>query len=171
MADTDYFELAQVASRDEFLQRCPYPFFVGADVLRRPQGPARTIVQMKGMALADLEEQRPPPPANKPLVLAVRKVQSIFPSMISLGRTANNDVVVPDVQVSKVHAYLRPTADETFEITDAGSRNGTWVGGERLLPKGAPRVLLSGERVRFGTLEFVFFNTETCWSRLRAWRR
>jgi hypothetical protein len=172
-APIDYFDLAHEVSREDFVKRCPFPFFVGADVLRRPQGPARTIVQLKGMQFPDEAtpiSERPVTP-TKPLVLPVRKVQPVFPSMISLGRTNNNDIVVPDVQVSKVHAFLRPMPDGTLEISDAGSRNGTWVSNVRLTPKGAAHKLLSGERVRFGTLEFVFFNSEVCWGRLRAWRR
>jgi hypothetical protein len=169
--ETDYFDLAQSATKEQFIQRCPFSFFVGADVLRRPTGPAQTIVHFDQI---DPTQPRPreegKSSAPRPLVLAIRKVQPVFPSMISIGRTNNNDVVIPDVQVSKVHAYVRQ-ADGQLEISDAGSRNGTWVGGERLVPKGPPRVLLSGERVKFGTLEFVFFTNDVCWSRLRVWRK
>lgn len=169
MSDPDYYELAMSLTREAFVDQHPNPFFVGADVLKRPSGPAQTI------AHASIDElQRPivrrEETAAKPLVLAIRKVQSIFPSMISVGRTINNDVVVPDVQVSKVHAFIK-LHDEQYEISDAGSRNGTFVGGEKLPPKGAPRVLLSGERVRFGTIEFVFFPSDVCWQRLRNWKR
>src|SRR5581483_1370053 len=157
-------------TREQFVARCPFPFFVGADVLKRPTGPSQTVVHLEIDDSKTPTRAPPPVEAARPLVLPVRKVQPVFPSMISIGRTNNNDVVVPDVQVSKVHAYVRTTEGQ-LEISDAGSRNGTWVAGERLQPKGPPRVLLSGERVRFGTLEFVFFANDVCWSRLRVWRK
>ncbi len=167
MGEMDYYDEALATTRDQFVERNPFPFFVGADVLKRPTGPAQTIAHV---SLEELQKpiRRDDPP--KPLVLAIRKVQSIFPSMISVGRTHNNDVVVPDVQVSKVHAFVK-VHEGQYEISDAGSRNGTFVGGEKLIAKGAPRVMLSGERVRFGTIEFVFFPSEVCWHRLRVWKR
>jgi FHA domain len=173
MREVDYFEMVQKSTREEFVERCPFPFFVGADVLKRPQGASRTIVQPRAEELermAEWAQQQERAPAPRPLVLAIRKVQPLFPSLISVGRTSNNDVVISDVQVSKVHAFVKVT-DGQHEITDAGSRNGTWVGDERLAPKGKPRVLLTGERLRFGTLEFVFFEAAVCWQRVRSWKR
>ena len=67
---------------------------------------------------------------GRPLVLPLRKVQSTFPSMITVGRTDNNDLVVPDEQVSKFHAFFRLVGDRV-ELSDAGSRNGTFVGTRR----------------------------------------
>jgi hypothetical protein len=165
--ELDYLELALTTTLEQFVERCPFPFLVGADVLKRPHGPGRTIIQSS-------EETEFPAhwrdqDHSRPLVLAVHKVQELFPSMISVGRTNNNDVVIADVQVSKLHAYVR-VVGEQFELSDAGSRNGTWVGIDRLPADGRPRVLISGERVRFGTLEFLFYNADACWQRLRTWK-
>ena len=65
--------------------------------------------------------------ASVGLVIApVRKRLDLFPEMITVGRTGNNDIVIPDATVSKFHAYFRVT-DKGLEIVDAGSRNGTKV--------------------------------------------
>jgi hypothetical protein len=53
---------------------------------------------------------------------------NLFGMMITIGRAANNDVVIPDRRVSKFHAYFRQEG-EAWVLTDAGSTNGTTVEG------------------------------------------
>lgn len=51
----------------------------------------------------------------------------------TMGREGDHAVLVPDINVSKHHAkfiYKRETS--SYYITDLGSRNGTWLDGERL---------------------------------------
>src|SRR5207302_10503529 len=101
---------------------------------REPTGTFRLVdaSKPKGAAAAAPPNER----GGRPLVLPLRKVQSTFPSMITVGRTDNNDLVVPDEQVSKFHAFFR-LVGERVEISDAGSRNGTFVGGRRIESRGA----------------------------------
>lgn len=70
------------------------------------------------------------------LAVAVRKRQAgnAFASMITLGRAANNDLVLPHPGVSKFHAYFRQGPGGEWTIRDAGSLNGTRVDGVRLQP-------------------------------------
>src|SRR3954447_18109096 len=49
---------------------------------------------------------------------------------ISVGRAADNDIVVADVLASRHHATIVPTV-EGLEIRDAGTINGTFVNGVR----------------------------------------
>jgi pSer/pThr/pTyr-binding forkhead associated (FHA) protein len=104
------------------------------------------------------------------MVLAVRKVSDVFPSMITVGRTTNNDVLVGDVQVSKFHASFRVDG-ERIEIADHGSRNGTWVAGARLAANAPSRPVRYGETIRFGTVEFDLVDAAECWDRIRRPRR
>ena len=99
------------------------------------------------------------------MVLAVHKVTTTFPSMITIGRTSNHDVVLSDIKVSKFHAFIRESG-RRFELIDAGSSNGTWVG-ERRLQKREPYPLQVGEEVRFGQLRLCFLDAAACWDRLR----
>jgi ABC-type multidrug transport system ATPase subunit len=51
---------------------------------------------------------------------------------LRIGRAADNDMVVPDLSVSRYHAELRKTARGGYEIVDLGSHNGTFVCGQRI---------------------------------------
>ncbi len=49
----------------------------------------------------------------------------------SVGRHPDSDLFLDDVTVSRRHAVVRRVEDH-YEITDVGSLNGTYVGGERI---------------------------------------
>jgi pSer/pThr/pTyr-binding forkhead associated (FHA) protein len=51
--------------------------------------------------------------------------------MTMIGRAAINDIVLAEPGVSRQHAGIRADA-EGFWIADLGSRNGTFVNGERI---------------------------------------
>jgi pSer/pThr/pTyr-binding forkhead associated (FHA) protein len=79
--------------------------------------------------------------------LAGREVE--VTSTLVLGRQAA-DLVIDDPQVSRRHASVRPAGD-ALEVTDHGSRNGTWVNGARV---GGPVRLAPGDQVRLGETTF-----------------
>ena len=67
---------------------------------------------------------------------------------IVVGRDPACDLVLAeDEEVSRRHAALRRLPDGGFEIDDLGSRNGTYVDGERVR---GPRRLSGGERIEIG---------------------
>ena len=70
---------------------------------------------------------------------------------MSVGRAADNDIVVADVLASRHHATIVPT-DGVMEIRDAGTINGTFVNGVRI--EAAP--LHEGDVVTIGNLDLVF---------------
>jgi ABC transport system ATP-binding/permease protein len=49
-----------------------------------------------------------------------------------IGRIPDNDLVLPDLDVSRHHAELRKSPTGTYEIIDLGSHNGTFVNGRRV---------------------------------------
>lgn len=65
---------------------------------------------------------------------------------MTVGRAAENEIALSNPDVSSYHARLVPTP-AGIELTDSGSRNGTFVNGERV--EGAV-VLKSGDELRFG---------------------
>ena len=50
--------------------------------------------------------------------------------VLRIGRGPDNDLVVPDLSVSRNHAELRNAGGGRYEIVDLGSHNGTFVNGE-----------------------------------------
>ncbi len=65
-----------------------------------------------------------------------------------MGRSEECAVYLPHSQVSRIHAVIRLRSDDTLELVDLGSMNGTRLNGERAL---GPRTLHSGDVVRIGT--------------------
>ncbi|HEY0174425.1 MAG TPA: SpoIIE family protein phosphatase [Pyrinomonadaceae bacterium] len=71
---------------------------------------------------------------------------------ITIGRSARNDVCVPDPFASRVHAEVRREGDQYF-LQDLGSANGTYYNGGRLDHTVA---LTHGGRIQIGETEIVF---------------
>ena len=170
MLPVDPADQALALTRDEFRAQYPHPFLYCAHEPERPQRVVGTDILDDTSAIRLLQADQPrerkrTPVAVKPWAIAIKKVQAAFPSMITIGRTRNNDVLVEDTLVSKFHAFLR-TGRDRWELVDAGSRNGTFVGGRRLEPRGAPVELKLGDRVRFGQLDFYFLDAAACWDHL-----
>ena len=69
-----------------------------------------------------------------------------------VGRGESCRVRLPSARVSRVHARVQ-AEDGRVTLEDAGSKNGTWVNGARLL---GPVVLADGDEVLFGTFRAVF---------------
>jgi pSer/pThr/pTyr-binding forkhead associated (FHA) protein len=71
---------------------------------------------------------------------------------MGIGRRSDCAILINDPSVSRLHAWLRGGPTE-FVIEDAGSSNGTWVNGVRLI---GPRPLAERDVVRIGKAAFVF---------------
>jgi len=55
--------------------------------------------------------------------------------MIFVGRSANNDIVLPNKMVSKLHAYFcQVPGSGVMQLVDMNSTNGTFVNGTKLSP-------------------------------------
>ncbi|MEV0029992.1 FHA domain-containing protein [Nocardia sp. NPDC050793] len=51
---------------------------------------------------------------------------------LRIGRAADNDIVVPDLMVSRYHSELRVIGEGRYRIVDLDSHNGTYVNGHRV---------------------------------------
>jgi pSer/pThr/pTyr-binding forkhead associated (FHA) protein len=74
---------------------------------------------------------------------------------VAIGKGLHNEVVLADPTVSNSHALLL-TRDGCYNIVDLGSRNGTFVAGERLGDQA--RVLRHGDSIRVGQTVLTFRN-------------
>ena len=73
------------------------------------------------------------------------------PGSIKIGRSSDNDIVIPDVLASRHHATLVPTPGGA-EIRDNRSINGTFVNGARV----DSAQLTEGDTVTIGNVDLLF---------------
>lgn len=99
-----------------------------------------------------------------------REGGNVFLTMVTLGRSRNNDIVLRQETVSKFHAFftLSPDPARTITITDAGSANGTFVKGRRLTPQVERVALASGDGLRLGELDVTYYTSGGFWERVRS---
>ena len=71
---------------------------------------------------------------------------------IRIGRETGNDIVVQDLNASRMHAQLDYDPSGIWVITDLGSTNGTLVNGMPI----SRRPLQDGDRITLGITDFIF---------------
>lgn len=69
-----------------------------------------------------------------------------------IGRESANDIVVPDINVSRVHAEIRRDSSGAWIVSDLGSTNGVFVNNRQV--KSAP--LRDADMILLGTTELEF---------------
>ena len=74
--------------------------------------------------------------------------------ILTIGRDADNRLVIRDPTVSRYHSQIRPDG-QGYAIIDLGSVNGTFVNGQRLTSN-MPRLLYSGDTFRIGDITFTY---------------
>jgi FHA domain-containing protein len=76
------------------------------------------------------------------------------PGSTTIGRAADNQIVVNDPQASSHHAQVYPDG-QGYLLVDVGSTNGTFINEQRLIPN-SPRMLNAGDMVRIGNTNFSY---------------
>lgn len=69
-----------------------------------------------------------------------------------LGRGSDSQVFLDDITVSRNHAEIQRKDDGTYELTDSGSLNGTYLNGERV----KHALLREGAQLQIGKFHLVF---------------
>jgi hypothetical protein len=144
---------------EEFADRYGRAFLMlSAADLATPRGPASTEVR-----LDDDPKARAESTASLALIAyPVRRSGRSVSHLITLGRASENDMVVPDVSISRFHAFVKEGANGEWLIHDAGSTNGTTVNGHSVPQQGhgSPAELKSGDNLRLGQVELTFLEAE-----------
>jgi FHA domain-containing protein len=164
----DFVLVCRTLDEAEFVARHGRAFLVhygAVDQMRRPERPQPTQVFSvetpfySGAPLRALKTDY--------LVYPIQSTgRSPYPSMITVGRTRNNDIILPDESVSKFHAFFRdgtegaPGQPAPIVLQDAGSRNGTLLDGQTVptARAGPPSVVGPGSLVRFGVVQLTFLD-------------
>jgi ABC-type multidrug transport system ATPase subunit/pSer/pThr/pTyr-binding forkhead associated (FHA) protein len=92
-------------------------------------------------------------------VIGELKLDDLQSSVISIGRTPDNQIVVNHPQVSSKHAQIVKQGDQLF-LEDRGSANGTYVRGQRLAA-GQRAPVASGEKVFIGPMPLLIHIAES----------
>lgn len=156
-------------TRAEFLAANPHPFLLGdAYSILDGDGAFRTMPLPSPEELDEVvdrptDKQRKPGRALVPerIYPVTKRPGTPFPHMISVGRSGNNDLVLPFGAVSKLHAFFSHVAEtDTWTVADAESSNGTFLGTRRLVPH-ERTPLRDGAQVVFGNVGLSFVSATT----------
>lgn len=84
--------------------------------------------------------------------LTTGRTFTLTPTRVLIGRAANCDIVLNDLNVSRTHAEIRRESTAAWSVADLGSTNGTLVNGRHI----AEVMLNEGDRITTGTTTFLF---------------
>ncbi len=90
-------------------------------------------------------------PANAFLVVEGTKIIPLDLPVLNIGRRLNNQVVINDKRVSRVHAQLRVTKGR-FAVFDLNSTGGTFVNGQRINKS----ILLPGDVISLAGVTLIY---------------
>jgi hypothetical protein len=78
---------------------------------------------------------------------------------LNVGRASDNELMLNDASVSKIHAALLMSSEGTLLVADTGSTNGTYINGRRIA-YGESRLIEDGDVIGFGDVEVRLRKTE-----------
>lgn len=87
-------------------------------------------------------------------VFLVKKATHTPPGPVTLGRTGDNDIAIPEYSISKRHCWFRLDGAR-WVLLDLGSTNGTLLDGLPIAAK-RPMPLQDGATLTFGRFDFGF---------------
>jgi hypothetical protein len=156
---------------EEFAQFMRRPVLAGSGIqpgsIEQTHKQVRTTNQTFIFELSDQTAQDTTPEALKRAIYPLVKKRDAVGTahLLTIGRISDNDLVIPDVAISKQHAIIEIT-DSVYSIRDRHSTNGTRVNHTRL--QADPLTLNNGDIIAFARYEFVFLTPEALYMRLGA---
>jgi pSer/pThr/pTyr-binding forkhead associated (FHA) protein len=94
-----------------------------------------------------------PPPSLEVWLADQEFIYPLKVGLNTLGRSADNDVVVEDLYVSRRHCAVLVHHDNTCVLQDTASKNGTYLNGAKI---SEPTKLRPGDEIRICNRQFVF---------------
>jgi len=79
----------------------------------------------------------------------------ISPEGVNIGRSADSDIFLDDITVSRLHARI-VKGEDGFVLTDQGSLNGTYFENQPI----TQRSLLSGDEFQIGKFHLLFIGSK-----------
>jgi pSer/pThr/pTyr-binding forkhead associated (FHA) protein len=87
-------------------------------------------------------------------VFPVVKGKNSGPGPVTIGRTSDNDLAIPEYTISTKHCILA-LVNGQYRLTDMGATNGTVVNDVKLTAR-KPCPLVGGETIRMGRFTLLF---------------
>lgn len=141
-------------SQTAFVDRFPHPFLVVGEAANDARIGFFTHQAAAGPTPSSFPAETP---EDNEIIPLVKGGANPYSDRLIVGRARNCDIVFRNASVSKVHAAIQLIAPDVCEVSDHGSRNGTFVSEERLREGEKVRVR-SGELIRFGTVGCAFIS-------------
>ena len=159
----DYLQILQALGPEKFLATYNHPFLLEnylAPSSRAKLGMVETIseVDVEDLLSTTGGSKEEAVLQTRTFPLEKRETDS-SDRMIFVGRSTNNDIVLLNKMVSKLHAYFcQVPGSEVVQIVDMNSTNGTFLNGERLSPS-VKTNLDDADVISFGPeAELAFFS-------------
>jgi hypothetical protein len=146
---TELAELKRKLGQAAFLKRFPHPLLVVVGVEADEGMGFNTGVSHRDSFL-NVD------PDTFEVVQVAKVPGNPYPDRIAVGRARNCDVVLRDSSISKLHAHFSRTGAR-LELVDLGSKNGTWVNGNRLRTD-KPEAVTVGDTIQFGSIKTQFLD-------------
>lgn len=110
------------------------------------------LLETKGMALAQPGKNNGTySEINAYLVLPDSRIIPLTQLAVNIGRKADNDIVIEDPRISRMHAQIRQFQDN-YLIIDLNSTGGTYVNGKKVVKK----VLQPGDVISLAGVSMIF---------------
>lgn len=157
---------ARAKSLEEFLAVYPAPAIHVVDVpVRVTEASADSTLQAASLPVGLLKKEGVFRYLDE-VGFLVKRPDNPFASVVSIGRAANNDLVLGLETISNVHGFFTVQGEDWF-FTDNKSTNGTMVNDRQVTPSVATPVA-DGDRLRIGTeIVAVFLTPEALYRRSR----
>lgn len=156
LALPEFWDSVRELAPEDFATAYPYPFLLELASLRDDEMLDEAMGEEPTIAASSNSVAGvPTKPWDQTRVVSVQKRRTTTPAgHITVGRSANNDIVVPSPLVSKLHAAFERNGDE-WRLFDVGSRNGTTIASQAM-PPNEPRAIDIGAEIGFGDTRFLF---------------
>ncbi len=141
-----------------FLEANPHPFLIGEL--------GELTVQELGYDTIDPKDERPPEDdtasgiadiGRTQIYAVIARPETPFAHLVSVGRAANNDIVLSYEGVSKLHAVFTRHGERDWQVSDSDSQAGTTIDGTPIRP-GEKQPVADGAVVAFGPARLTFLS-------------
>jgi hypothetical protein len=165
----DFLADCKALNEEEFIGKHPTPILVESEIPADDKADDDEDITSSFSTMVisgdSMHEARPEVKPGQQVLRVAKRGQIGFASMIAVGRTSNNDIVIDSQAISKFHAHFTVNADTgTCTLTDAASTNGTFVNSTRLEPR-QPCQLSDGDEVSFAQKYCYIHYTPAGWYR------